>query len=458
MRTHKRIVLGLVLSLLSMACVGYVGPEEPADNEGGLGGGGPATAQLTILGDTNLTVDNGAITTLNVKYTDLSGRPLAGAVEFRIQGDALGAALGAASSIANNDGVARVDLSAGPAGDASFTVIAAASDAQSIMWRITVGAGGGGQPLPVAAVPGVYLLDSQFDVVSGLPGTAGNIVNTVIGMTDSPADPASFLLDQIGGTAGNIIDGVRPFLDYYLNDRLLYYAPSFLSTFVAVGDDFGQVARRFGVVTELQVTAGAGGALIGRHTVKGVHWTIDGRKYEFSAEELGLGTIVAENVPLTYDGMGRLTMGDHSLGISYGTMLLFVLNQVIIPELQPGSYSIGAVLSRMVDCTDVGFDIADYLGLGIIEAYLLSEGCDEVMDHVGGEIEDLIRGIGGSNGTSLYIRGDGLVADTNGDLRVDSIRNGLWEGEIRLGSAAGPLTRPDQRFTGNLMTGVTGTP
>jgi hypothetical protein len=34
---------------------------------------------------------------------------------------------------------------------------------------------------------------------------------------------------------------------------------------------------------------------------------------------------------------------------------------------------------------------------------------------------------------------------------VDNLRNGQWEGEMRFGSLSGPLTRPDQRFTGTPM-------
>src|SRR5262249_44024392 len=61
--------------------------------------------------------------------------------------------------------------------------------------------GGGGdveQPRPLDAA-GTYKLQSKFDIVSEIPGTAGTVINTMIAITDDPDDPTLWVLDQLIG-------------------------------------------------------------------------------------------------------------------------------------------------------------------------------------------------------------------------------------------------------------------
>jgi len=216
----------LSLTLLLVACsgeIGDVGDDDDTTN--------PGTARLTIVGDRNVVLGLGETTTITVKYTDASGRPLAGAVGFAIVGRADGNTLSAAQGVTDPQGLANVNLTGG-ATELTFNVRASADQAAAVEWQIALE----GQNLPALAAVGSYELDSQFDLVSGIPGSTGDVVNTIIALTDGPNDPASYLLDQLGGTAEDIIDPLRPFVDVIMNQVILQSSPTLVTDLVAVGN------------------------------------------------------------------------------------------------------------------------------------------------------------------------------------------------------------------------------
>src|SRR6185369_4492146 len=107
----------------------------------------------------------------------------------------------------------------------------------------------------------------------------GDVVNTIIAATDEPTDPTKWVVDQIiakmpNGTLKNVISGIEPFVVGYLNDKVLQFAPDFVTTFKQVGDDFGQMAKKFGVNETLDVTK-SGSDFMSVDTATGIHFKID---------------------------------------------------------------------------------------------------------------------------------------------------------------------------------------
>src|SRR5262245_4277853 len=145
------------------------------------------------------------------------------------------------------------------------------------------GGGGGGSgsddaPRPMDA-SGKYSVASTFDIATNAPGKVGEVTNTFIAMTDGAADPAEWIIEQIiakttNSTLKSILTTAKPFVAGYLNDRLLQIAPDFVDTIVQVGNDFGQMARGFGLNETLDVSGGAG-AYTGTVTALGVHFKVD---------------------------------------------------------------------------------------------------------------------------------------------------------------------------------------
>ncbi|HVK85046.1 MAG TPA: hypothetical protein VM513_13110, partial [Kofleriaceae bacterium] len=104
---------------------------------------------------------------------------------------------------------------------------------------------------------------SNYDLATNAPGKVGDVVNTIIDMTDGADDPANYLLtlmiDQISNsTIKNALNSAKPFVAGYLNDQLLQFAPDFVDTAIQLGNDFGQMARNFGTNETLDVTGTAG--------------------------------------------------------------------------------------------------------------------------------------------------------------------------------------------------------
>ena len=158
---HLSLFLAATLAATTFACASDTGGDDDDDNNPAEG------AYLSIVGDRDVFLENGWTTRLTVRYT----------------------------GVTNSDGVVQVDLVAGPSGDALFTVEASAPYAEPVVWQVAVSEGA--PPLPPLDSTGRYSVGSKFDIVSGLPGTAGDIINGFVEMTDDPYDPATFVLDLI---------------------------------------------------------------------------------------------------------------------------------------------------------------------------------------------------------------------------------------------------------------------
>src|SRR6185503_19261417 len=107
------------------------------------------------------------------------------------------------------------------------------------------------------------------------PGKVGEVTNAIIAMTDGPADPADWLLEQMiakmqSGTFKTFLTTARPFVAGYINDNVLQIAPDFVTTMVQLGKDFGQVTKGFGLNETLEIT-GMRGAYSATIVAVGVH-------------------------------------------------------------------------------------------------------------------------------------------------------------------------------------------
>jgi hypothetical protein len=349
-------------------------------------------------------------------------------------------------------GLVTVSVTGGQ--EAAFQLTANAQFALPVAWNVAVAPGE--QPALPLDPTGEYEVESQFDLASGLPGTVGDVVNTIIDMTDDPTDPATWLIDaaltQISSsTLVSFVNAFRPALDGFINDALLAAAPDFVTNLIALGDDFGQVARKFGTVSTLKVTAGMGpdGVIYtGKHSVDGFQFFIDGAIYEYSLAELSMGTVVAENISVTLDGETKIAIAEHELPVSYGHLMLFALDNVIIPNLDPFAHDLRSLFQGMVDCYEIGWSISDYVGFGSPATY--EAACDAALGVAAGAIESQILAID-DTGSALHIHGDAKPLDNTSDRKVDKLTGGLWEGTMTFGPLTSTLAKPNQKFTGKKM-------
>ncbi len=392
-------------------------------------------ARLTIVGESSILLENGWTSEITVRYTDLDDAPLAGGeIDFTLTGTVGGAWLDELGAVADADGEATLTLTAGELGDSTFAIEASAADADPAVWNVQV--------LERALeVTGDYRLSSDFDLATGLPGTAGTVINTFIDMTDDPNDPATWVLDQVvasisNSTVRDFINSARPTLDLILNELLIELSPDIVGQLVDVGDAFGQIARKFGTISTLRVSESndADGALAALHLLTELVFTIDGDHFPYPLADMGVPAPSAE-VPFSYNAT-RFTVGAHAFPMSYGTILMVALEQIIIPLVDPSANSLDALLVNLVDCEAVGAAVADYIGFGT--AGLYEGACALGISGAATAIEEQIRSLDDA-AMILGISGDARWIDSNMDREIDVLQGGTWTGNMSYAGTPAPL-------------------
>lgn len=304
------------------------------------------------------------------------------------------------------------------------------------------GGDGGDTPARPLDAAGAYRLQSKLDLATNAPSTAGDVVNKIIEITDDPDDPTLWVLDQVlavmpSGWLKSALQSAKPYVAGYLNDRVLDLAPDFVSVAVQLANDFGQMAKGFGVTETLEVS-GAQGAYTSKVTVVGARFTIDGVESDHAFADHGEAVIVVgEPVGVTL-GAGKLGVGEHQFALSYGRVLRLGLDAAIVPMLEPGATSLNELFAAKVNCPLVGKAIAAAVGVGSASTYAsyCAQGLDRGASYIYGKIAAL-----DGDALELRVSGAARALDTDSDRRIDTLNSGAWEGTLSYGgSAPAPLT------------------
>jgi hypothetical protein len=315
------------------------------------------------------------------------------------------------------------------------------------------GGGDGDTDQPLDAT-GLYQIDSRFDLVSAMPGTVGDVSNAFIEMTDDPYDPATWLIDTIlaewsGGFIEDLIDGARPFLDGVVHELMLEHAPELVQQLVDIGDQFGQVTREFGISSTLEVGADSGDGMTATHTATGYHFRIDGTEHAYTLDEL-------ERDPVAVDGVGfgfadgSVAVNEHSIPLQYGGFLALILEDVIIPRVNPSASSLADLFNEMIDCYGIGYRL--YVELGEWMSPDFYQGlCELGLEAGSGYVMNKLVSIDEQAQVRLIISGAARAADQDGDRQIDQLTGGTWNGAIDYAGSMGTLAQDVNTFSGERM-------
>jgi len=300
------------------------------------------------------------------------------------------------------------------------------------------GSGSGSETVPLTA-EGRFALESDFDVATNMPGTAGTVANAFIDATDSPDDPTHWILDQLvaqlpDGSFKNFVKGSIPFVSGYLNDRLLEVAPDFVVTIRDMGNKFGQVARHFGTLETLEITAGGQAT----KTVTGVHFVVDQIELDYLFKDYNVMDVAVPGLMVTLDQTGKLTVADHKVPLSYGKVLRIALDQVIIPLIDPSAVTLEDILKRLVNCQKVG--LYTYEAIGIGSASTFESACNAGLKAGAGVIYGQLAHVD-SVALEFGINGVAKGVDKNKDGKMDSIQTGAWAGTLTYSGESAPLAK-----------------
>lgn len=308
--------------------------------------------------------------------------------------------------------------------------------------------GGGGDDAPVPLTPeGKFAVQSEFDLATNAPGTAGQVANYFIAATDDPDDPTKFLVDELikalpDGTIKNVISQSAPFVTGYLNDRLLEVAPTFVGKIIDVGDAFGQVTKQFGTVETLEVTA-QGAAT---KTVTGLHFKIDNVDMNFAFKDYGIAETRVEGLTVALDTTGRITVSQHKVGMKYGQVLRLALDQAIIPLIDPSASNLSDILHSAVNCQAVGQYVYEAIDIGSPSTF--ESACNSGLTAAANALYTQLDRLDGS-ALEFDMSGTARGIDKNRDGKMDDITTGVWAGQ--LGYAGTPAPLGAAKFYGTKM-------
>ncbi len=306
---------------------------------------------------------------------------------------------------------------------------------------------GSGSATPSLDATGKYTIQSTFDIASNVPGTAGTIVNDIIDATDSPDDPTHWVLQQIvnqlpNGTAKTLLDSAIPFVSGYLNDRVLQWAPDFVTTMVQVGNDFGDITKHFGLNETLEIVqAGSDAQYAATRTAFGAHFKIDNQTFDLAFADYQVANIVVPGIGTQLDATAKLSLADHKLPLPYGAIIHIGLDAAVIPMVDANAHNLNELLADQIDCATVGQDINDALvqnfgfgpGAGVMEA-----ACTAGLNASANAIYAKLDAIS-STALEFDLTGTAKAADTNHDYKVDALQTGKWEGTLSYAGTPAPL-------------------
>jgi hypothetical protein len=332
--------------------------------------------------------------------------------------------------------------------------------------------------LPLNPV-GRYNVTSHWDFTETLEdaGSVGRILLTVF---DAFENPGQFLVDQIIELVrqflGGIIAGAVDFfleifgLDEVIEDGINDFIESvdFLSRLRQAGLDLRDVVTRLEVLSVLNI-----GKLGNDFEVRGTddwvglafywRWNCpddapeDCGRIELAIDpNSSLGIVLGEWTGRVA-AYNNLQINTHTINLRYGELILFILNEVILPVLTDGNAnSMMDAILYWIDCpglarsiTGSDGEICDPLNLVCVSDDDISGVCDSVIRTVFGFAEVLLRGL--EVDSVLELSGEGTLVDLDGDLLVDEIKDGIFDGYVNIQDSRSPFTATwsATRETGN---------
>jgi hypothetical protein len=304
----------------------------------------------------------------------------------------------------------------------------------------------GEPPAPTLDLSGTYNMTSQFNVAANIPGTVGTIINDFIAATDDPNDPTQWVLQLLinqlpSGTVKTLANDALPFVSGYLNDQLLNWAPSFVTDIKTVGQDFGDMAKKFGI-NETFVVTKSGTGYTAVDTATGLHFTIGTVQEDFNFTDYGATNVVVNNVGLTMDATAKIAIAEHHLPLAYGKVLQIGLDAAILPLVDPNATDLASFFADEIDCNQVGAfveqAISDNIGIDLGSGVFVT-ACQQGLKAGANLIDSQLANIS-ALALDFDRTGAAKGVDTNGDKMIDSINTGAWTGTLTYtGAASAPL-------------------
>ena len=377
---------------------------------------------LTVIGDSNITLQSGDRYELSVRYHDEDGSPLVGIVDFKFLGDPLGASLSSPAATADSTGTARVTLDTFGAEEGSFRVMASAIGDATVTWDVTITS-----PEQPLSPSGVYRVESRLNVGANLQD--GALRDALAVVEELAADPGAALLSQAAYLSfiseAEATDGGAA-LTSFVEDE----SPEGTARLRAFGRDIDELSRDLGLESTLSLDSEAG-RFEAEHALSSVIIALGDQRHPLTLDELGAQHASPERLDVAVsDGDRTLTLATHALPIPLATVLERAIDDYVLPSIDDGARDVMDFLHESIDCLAV----ADWLDLQYdLGAIVADLACRDSVTAIADEIEQRLGALD-DDSLELVITGRARAIEHDGE--VEALLDGVWEGALEDGGAA----------------------
>ena len=235
-----------------------------------------------------------------------------------------------------------------------------------------------------------------------------------------------------------------------ITNWLVHQSPEWVQNFFQVGQDMMGVITNLEMYSTLQLSKIQNNLTIqGKHFWTGIalYWKIgcdpkapdydECGKLTFDMHDLKntqfpLDLVGGQFVASVFD-FNKMQIHEHKVDFSYGKLVLFVLNEIILPGVTGGkAHSLQDALALWLDCKGIASGI-----LGKIASWFggkksdVEKVCDSAVASVGGFLGSFLGAL--QIDTNMSLHGQCTLVDEDDDLRVDKLTKGTYFGQIETG-------------------------
>ena len=319
---------------------------------------------------------------------------------------------------------------------------------------------------------GTFEMINNFDFTDAIPGQVGEVIDGLVrffGDQNNEREIGGIIFDtierlarEVAGTIGGIvIDLISSWVEDDLNELINSYidndAPQWIRDFFTIGSDLIGVVSNMEVISEITFTKSrTDGTFEGAQNWIGMafYWRLgceedapdDCGRFAFTMDEVVEGANGVQLVFGQFDGrihsynLGIINL--HNMDLQYGRLVLFVLNQVILPRFASGATSLDEALITLANCPEFanrmtgGRSQLRLGGINVVSRARIESWCVSAMSLIGGGAMLILQGL--EVDTRMDLQGELMFIEESDDLLVDRIEEGVWRGAIRTSEEAAP--------------------
>lgn len=308
---------------------------------------------------------------------------------------------------------------------------------------------------------GTYDTVNIFDFTGAIPGQVGAVIDEIVLLFN---DPGQFLLNQIKALTKNfvpawVVDAAFGLFEDQLADIItgwmLNESPEWLQDIFVIGNDLTQVVDNLEMLATLQLSK-----LSNDHYIQGVlmwdgivlYWTYGCPKvgdidydpacgqYTFAIEAFTNTAFPMDIVEGKFTGIiqdfDQFDIDNHVIKINYGKLVIFVLNELLLPALS-GENNLTDAMISFINCSGIAASFSN----GVLDAIGVNEQniedlCEDAITLIVTPVELILANL--ALDSQLRLQGHATLVDETQNLIVDHILDGVYVGHVEVDGQEGP--------------------